>query len=91
MRIERVGLKDHCDVAIFRQNVVDAIFADEDVARRHFLKPGNHTHRRGLAAAGRTEQDQEFLVDDFEIKIGDRDKASEFLHHSLESDGGHWT
>ena len=79
MRIERIGLEHHGDVAIFRQHVVDPVGADIEVAGRHFLEAGNHAHRRGLAAARGSEQDEEFLVDDLEVEIGHGDEVAELL------------
>ena len=42
MRIERVILKHHRDVAIFRRDVVDPFFADVNVAFRDFLQTRDH-------------------------------------------------
>ena len=51
--------------------------ADIDIAGRHLLEPGDHAHGRRLAAAGRSEQDEELLVHDLEVEIGHGDEAAE--------------
>jgi len=67
MRVERVVLEHHRDVAVLRRHVVDDGVANQDVAAADLLQAGDHAERRGLAAAGRADQDDEFLVGDFEI------------------------
>ena len=89
MRIERIGLEHHGNVAIFRQHVVHPLGAEIEVACRHFLEAGNHAHRCGLAAARGSEQHQEFLVDDFKVQIGHGNKVSEVLGDRLESNRRH--
>ncbi len=61
-RIERVGLEHHGDVAILGMHVVDIALADENIAARAWLKPGDDRQQRGLAAARRAQQDQETAV-----------------------------
>jgi hypothetical protein len=51
VRIERVILKHHRDVAILRRPVVDDFAADIDVAGGDFLEARDHAQRRRLAAA----------------------------------------
>jgi hypothetical protein len=67
MRIERVVLEDHRDVAIARRDVVDHAVADQDIAGRDFLEPGDHAQGGRLAAAGRPDQNHEFVVLDLKI------------------------
>ena len=69
MRVERVVLKDHRDVALAGLDVVDAPVADADFAGGDFLEPREHAERRALAAAGRADQDDELAVADLEIEI----------------------
>ena len=49
VRVERVGLKDHRDVAIFRQHVGDVAIADTDRAGGNLFEAGDHAQRRRLA------------------------------------------
>ena len=41
--------------------------ADHDLAVADVLEPGDHAQRRGLAAAGRPDQHDEFVVGDVEV------------------------
>ena len=43
--------------------------ADVDLAVRDVLEPGDHAQRRRLAAAGRADHDDEFLVGNFEVDV----------------------
>ncbi len=67
MRIQRIVLEHHRDVAILRRHVVDDVAADQDVAVGDILKPGDHPQRGGLAAAGGADQDDELMVRNIEI------------------------
>ncbi|MCY1301664.1 hypothetical protein D9M70_512890 [compost metagenome] len=89
VRIERIGLENHRHVAVFRQHAIDALGVDEDVTRCRLLETGNHAHRRGLAAAGRPEQNQELLVPNLQIEVGHRDEFAELLGDVVERDGRH--
>ncbi len=71
MRIERVGLEHHGDLALGRRERVDEPVADIDVARGRRVEPGDHPEKRRLAAAGRADQHQEFAVLDDEIDVGE--------------------
>jgi hypothetical protein len=73
MRIERVGLEHHGDVAVLRCDVIDQPFADADLAAGSLLQPGDHAQQRGLAAARRADQDDELAIGDFKIdRVQDR-------------------
>jgi hypothetical protein len=62
VRIERIALKDHRDVAISRRDLVDDSFADRDRALADLLQAGDHPKSRRLAASGRPDDDDEFAV-----------------------------
>ena len=72
VRVERVVLEHHRDVAILRRHVVDDIRSDQDLAARDVLEAGDHAQRRGLAAARRADQHHELLVLDVEIDAAHR-------------------
>src|ERR671914_36362 len=59
VRVERVVLEHHRDVAVLRRHVVDEVAADEDLARGRLLEPGDHAQRRRLAAARGSDQHDE--------------------------------
>ncbi len=62
MRIERVVLEHHGDVAIHRLDLVHAVAADADIARRHGLQPCNHAQQRRFPATGWADDDDEFAI-----------------------------
>ena len=67
VRIQRVVLEHHRDVAILRSEVVDDLLADEHLALGDVLEPGDHPQRGRLPAAGRTDQDHELAITDHEV------------------------
>ncbi len=69
VRIERVVLEDHGDVAVARREVVDDPVADADLAVRDLLEPGDHPQRGRLAATGRPDQDHELALGDVEAEV----------------------
>ena len=64
MRIERIGLEHHRDVARARRQVVDDLAADADRAAGDLLEARDHAQRRRFAAAGRPDQGDEFAIAD---------------------------
>jgi len=67
MRIERIGLKHHRNVAILGGEFIDAFAADLHLSGSDIFKPGDHAQKRGLAAARRANQHDKFPV--FDLKI----------------------
>src|SRR5690606_33504957 len=51
MRIERIGLEDHCDVAFGRRHLVHPAAGNAQLAVGNLLQSGDHPQKRGLAAA----------------------------------------
>ena len=72
VRIQRVVLEDHGDVAVLGGQVGDVAVADPDVADVDFFESGEHAQGRGLAAAGGTDQDEELTVRDVDVEPVDR-------------------
>jgi len=62
VRVERIALKYHGDIARAGREVGDHPAVDHDVAGGGPLQPGDHAHQRGLAASGRTEQHEELAL-----------------------------
>ena len=56
VRIERVVLEHHGDVAFLRRHVVDALGADTDLAAADLFQAGDHAQERRLAAARRANE-----------------------------------
>ena len=69
MRVERVVLKDHGDVAVFGRDVVDDVLADADGAGRDFFQAGDHAQRRRFSTARRPDKDDEFAIGNVQTGI----------------------
>jgi hypothetical protein len=67
VRVERVVLEHHGDVAVLRRHVVHDVATDRDLAAGDFLQPRDHAQRGRLAAARRADQHDEFLVGHFQV------------------------
>src|SRR6516225_767933 len=90
VRVERVVLEHHGDVAVHRRELIDYVAVDRDIAGADGLEPGDHAERRRLAAAGRADKDHEFLVADLQIDVFDGVHAVVELVDPLEDDLSHW-
>ena len=71
VRIERVALEDHRNVAVFGRDVVDAAVTDVQVTTADLFESGDHAQCGALAAARRTDQHQELLVADLNVEVVD--------------------
>ena len=89
VRIERVALEDHGDVARPRREVGDVPVADRDRAAGHVLEPGEQPEQRRLAAARRADEHQELAVADLQGDVVDGLDRAERLRHPVERDRRH--
>ena len=90
VRIERVVLEDHRDVALLRRHLGDVDAADRDVAVRDVLEAGDHAQQRRLAAAGRADEDAELALGDLERELVDGPDAVRIdLRDLVERDPAH--
>ena len=71
VRVERVVLEHHGDVAVLGFHVRHIPVADVDGAGGHFLQTGDAAQSRGLAAARGTHHDHEGAVGHFEVEAGE--------------------
>ena len=71
VRVERVVLEHHRDVAVLGRQVVDDPAADGDRARGDLLQPGDRPQRGRLAAAGGPDEDHELAVVDVQAQAVD--------------------
>ena len=62
MRVERVILKDHGDVAIPRGNIIDYSITNLNRAARRSLQPSDHPQRCALPTTTRTNKHRELAV-----------------------------
>ena len=68
VRVERVVLEDHRDVAVLRRHVVHHGLADRDAASRDDLEAGDHSQRRRLPAARGSDEHHELAVLDRQVE-----------------------
>ena len=67
VRVERVVLEHHGDVAILGIELVDDPAVDRDLAGSDVLEAGDHAQQRALAAARGADEDDELVVGDVEV------------------------
>ena len=92
MRVKRVALEDHGDVAVLGGHVVDHPVADEQAAVADLLQAGHAAECRRLATAGRSDQDEELAIIDLEVEVvHGEDVAGVFLDHVVKGHRGHRT
>ena len=71
MRIERIVLEHHGDIAVLGMDVIDALARDFDIALGHRFQSGDHAQQCRLAATRRSEQHDERTILDVEIDAMD--------------------
>src|SRR5262245_61082579 len=79
MRIERIGLKDHCYAALGGAHSGDIDSVTDDRDGDHLLQAGNHAQHRRLAAPGWPQQGAELAPSDGEVEILDRGEVAKAL------------
>src|SRR5262245_22822804 len=91
VRIERVVLEHHRDVAVLGLERVDDAPAYGDLALGDCLESGDHPQQGRLAAARRSEHDDELAVADLAIDAVDDLCAVVGLAHAPQADARHRT
>ena len=90
VRVQRVGLEDHRDVAVLGRLVVDDLAVDAQFALGDVLQARDHVQRRRLSAARGSDEDDELPVVDVQVEVVDGEGAVGVpLDHVLEHDLGH--
>src|SRR3990172_11716355 len=89
MRVEGVRLEYHGDVPVLRRDVIHQAVAYIDVALGQGLQAGEEADDRGLPAAGRADEDQEFLVGNLQRQVVDGNHIAEALCDVLVEDACH--
>jgi hypothetical protein len=62
MRVERIGLKNHCHASIGGIHMIHVLVPDPDFAFAEFLKSSDDPQEGGLTASGRADEYDEFAV-----------------------------
>ena len=89
VRIQRVVLEHHRDVAVLRRHVVHQRAVDVDLPIGRFLEAGDHAQGSALAAAGRADEHDELLVGDVQVDASNRLHLVEPLHDVAQRDVSH--
>src|SRR5947209_6793109 len=89
MRVERVVLEHHRDVALFRRHVVHHALTDADLAARNALEPRNHAQQSRLPASGGADQHNEFAIANGDIDAVDDLRRTERLFDVADSNRRH--
>ena len=71
MGVQGVTLEHHGDVPVLGLHIIHQFIANVQLTLADFLQSGDHTQGSGLTAAGGTNQNDEFLVCDFQIEVMD--------------------
>src|SRR6187431_2539204 len=71
VRVQRVVLEHHRDVAVLRRDVGDIAIADQDAAGVDLFEAGQHAQQGGLSAAGGADENQELAIGDLEAQLVD--------------------
>jgi hypothetical protein len=79
MRIERVGLEHHCDVARVRRQTFHRRAIDGDAARALDLEPGDDAQQGGLPTARGTQDGDELTRSDVEVDTIEDGRLTELL------------
>ncbi len=76
VRIERVGLEDHRDVACARRQIGHVTVADRDRALGDLLQTCDHPQQRGLPAARWADEHEELAAGDLDRHVVDGGDAA---------------
>ena len=69
VRIERVVLEDHRDVAVFGWNIGDVAVTNQNPTGIDFFQACEHPQRCGLSTSGGTDEDEKLAIFDVEIEL----------------------
>ncbi len=67
VRVERIGLEHHGQVALGRADIGDVAPVQFDPPAADLLEPGDQAQQGGLATAGGADEDDEFAVADVQV------------------------
>ena len=67
MRVDRIVLKHHGDVAVLGFKVVDHLTADFDAARGDLFQPRDQPQRGGFSTTGGPDKNHEFTIGHIQV------------------------
>ena len=85
MRVERVVLEHHRDVALLGRDAIDHPAADVDFACRDFLEPRDHPQQRRFPTARRADKHAEFAVGNLDVDAANHLCRAEILAHGADA------
>ena len=92
VRIERVALEHHRQIALLWRHARHVLAIDQDAPTCRSVEARDQPKDGALAAARRSNEHQQFAVCDLQIQVGQRsDTAGKTLADSLERDRRHLT
>jgi hypothetical protein len=87
VRVQRVVLEHHRDVAVLGRDLVHDSLANADGAGSHVLQPRDHAKGGALSAAGGADQHDELAVPDDKIDpVNGSDAAGVDFRHLVQND-----
>lgn len=89
MRIDRVVLEHHGDVPLLGLEVVHHAPVDSDLAAADLFEASNHPKRRGLAAAGGSDQNDELAILNRKVNSMDHGGAPIGFDQAIDFNGRH--
>src|SRR5579883_2675582 len=89
VRIERIVLEHHRNVAPRRRHAIDALGADEDLARGDRLQARDDAQQCRLAAAGGADEHDELVIGNLQIEIADHGVVAVTLDEVADRDRRH--
>ena len=75
MRIQCIVLENHGNIPVLRFHVIHQFPINIKFSGRNILQTGNHTKCRGFTAAGRSYENNKFLVCNLQVKVFNRYKS----------------
>ena len=89
MRVKRIILKHHGNVAVARCDFIDRLVANQNFTRGDIFQTRQHAQRGALATAGRADKNDELAITDGQINAVNDLKLTVFLDQIAELDCRH--
>jgi hypothetical protein len=90
MGVKRIGLEYHGDIPIFWRDIIHDLVVDQYLAVADIFQTSQTSQGGRLSAAGRTNQNKKFFVDNLDVKIVDSHDFPEALCDVVIRYACHW-